>query len=55
MFTKRTIKQKVNVSRVDTASEPLALSLAEKACIDIPYMTNLTGKDEATLVEELHG
>lgn len=55
MFTKRTIKQKVNVSRVDTASEALALSLAEKACIDIPYMTNLTGKDEATLVEELHG
>ena len=55
MFTKRTIKQKINVSRVDTASEALALSLAEKACIDIPYMTNLTGKDEATLVEELHG
>lgn len=37
MFTKRTIKQKINVSRVDTASEALALSLAEKACIDIPY------------------
>lgn len=55
MFTKRTIKQKISVSRVDTASEALALSLAEKACIDLPYMTNLTGKDEATLVEELHG
>ena len=55
MFTKRTIKQKINVSRVDTASEALTLSLAEKACIDIPYMMNLTGKDEAVLVEELRG
>lgn len=55
MFTKRTIKQKLNITRVDTASEALALSLAEKAGIDIPYMTDLTGKDEATLVEELHG
>ena len=55
MFTKRTIKQKLNITRVDTAPEALALSLAEKAEIDIPYMSNLTGKDEATLVEELHG
>ena len=55
MFTKRTIKQKLNITRVDTASEALALSMAEKAGIDIPYMTSLTGKDEATLVEELHG
>ena len=55
MFTKRTIKQKLNITRVDTASEALALSLAEKAGIDIPYMTSLTGKDESTLVEELHG
>ena len=55
MFTKRTIKQKLNITRVDTASEALALSLAEKAEIDIPYMSDLTGKDEATLVEELHG
>ena len=55
MFSKRTIKRRVTVSHVDTASEALALSLAEKAKIDIPYMTSLTGKDEATLVEELHG
>ena len=55
MFTKRTIKQKLNITRVDTASEALALSLAEKAGIDIPYMTDLTGKDEAALVEELRG
>ena len=55
MFTKRTIKQKLHITRVDTASEALALSLAEKAEIDIPYMTSLTGKDESTLVEELHG
>ena len=55
MFTKRTIKQKLHITHIDTASEALALSLAEKAKIDIPYMTSLTGKDESTLVEELHG
>ena len=55
MFTKRTIRQKPQVTHVDTASEALALSLAEKACIDIPYMQALTGKTEDTLVSELHG
>ena len=49
MFTKRTIRQKVVVTSVDTASEALALSLAEKARIDMPYMEQLTGKTEEQL------
>ena len=53
MFSKRTIKQKVTVSKVDTASEALALSLAEKAGIDIEYMSNLTGKSEEQLADDL--
>ena len=55
MFTKRTIRQKVVVSSVDTASEALALSLAEKAKIDIPYMEQLTGKTEEQLYRDLRG
>ena len=55
MFTKRTIKQKLVVTRVDTASEALALSLAEKAKIDIPYMEQLTGKTEQELFADLRG
>lgn len=55
MFTKRTIKQKQIVTSVDTASEALVLSLSEKARVDIPYMTDLTGKNEETLVSELRG
>jgi N12 class adenine-specific DNA methylase len=46
MFSKRTIKQKVKVESVDTASEAYALSLAEKAKIDMPYMMELTGKSD---------
>ena len=55
MFTKRTIRQKVVVTSVDTASEALALSLAEKAKIDIPYMTELTGKSEEQIASDLSG
>ena len=55
MFTKRTIKQKVTVIAVDTASEAYALSLAEKAKIDMPYMSQLTGKTEQELFEDLKG
>ena len=55
MFTKRTIKQKVVVTAVDTASEALALSLAEKARIDIPYMCELTGKTEDEITDDLRG
>lgn len=55
MFSKRTIRQRVNITSVDTASEALALSLAEKAKIDIPYMESLTGKNEQELFTELKG
>ena len=55
MFTKRTIRQKVVVISVDTASEALALSLAEKAQIDMEYMSGLTGKTEEQLYEDLQG
>lgn len=55
MFTKRTIRKKVIVTTVDTASEALALSLAEKAGIDMPYMQSLTGKTEEQLAEDLRG
>ena len=40
---------------MDTASEALALSISEKACVDLPYMSQLTGKDEETLIGELAG
>ena len=55
MFTKRTIKKAEVVTSVDTASEALAVSLAEKAAIDFEYMSKLSGKDEDTLVDELTG
>ncbi len=55
MFTKRTIKRAEVVTSVDTASEALAVSLAEKAKIDLDFMEKLTGKDKDTLTEELRG
>ena len=55
MFTKRTIKKAEVVTSVDTASEALAVSLAEKAAIDFEYMSELSGKDEDTLIDELTG
>ena len=55
MFTKRTIKKAEVVTSVDTASEALAVSLAEKAAIDFEYMSELSGKDENTLTDELTG
>jgi N12 class adenine-specific DNA methylase len=55
MFTKRTIKKAEVVSHVDTASEALAVSMGERAKVDIPYMMELSGKSEAELVEELRG
>nr|WP_243238108.1 DUF3849 domain-containing protein [Roseburia zhanii] len=55
MFTKRTIKRAEVVTSVDTASEALAISLAEKAKIDLDFMGELTGKDKDTLTEELRG
>ena len=55
MFTKRTIRQQSVVTTVDTASEALAVSLSEKAKVDMPYMAVLTGKTEDQLAEELTG
>lgn len=55
MFTKRTIKAHEVVTSVDTASEALALSISEKARVDMEYMIQLTGKDEETLSAELRG
>lgn len=55
MFTKRTIKRAEVVTSVDTASETLAVSLAEKAKIDLDFMGELTRKDKDTLTEELRG
>ena len=55
MFTKRTIKAHEVVTSVDTASEALALSISEKACVDMGYMSQLTGKDEDVLSTELRG
>ena len=55
MFTKRTIKQKSVISHVDTASEALAVSLGERARVDLEYMSDLTGKDRETLLDELRG
>ena len=55
MFTKRTIKQQRSVDSVDTAAEALALSIGEKACVDMAYMSRLTGKSEEDLIDELNG
>ena len=55
MFTKRTIKKRVAVHSVDTASEALALSIAEKAKVDMGYMGSLTGLSEEQLVADLRG
>ena len=55
MFTKRTIKKAVAVTSVETATEALALSLNEKAKVDLPYMAQLTGKTEEKITEELVG
>ena len=55
IFTKRTIRHAQAVTSVDTASEALAVSIGEKAQVDLAYMSQLTGKTEAELTEELTG
>ena len=55
MFTKRTIRQQETVTSCDTATDALAVSLSEKAKVDMPYMAELTGKTEEQLAEELTG
>ncbi len=55
MFTKRTIKPHREVTSVETSSEALALSIGEKARVDLPYMEQLTGKTQDELVQDLQG
>lgn len=55
MFSKRTIKPHEAVTTVDTASEALAVSISEKACVDMAYMEQLTGKNGEELADELRG
>ena len=55
MFTKRTIRQRQSVASVDTAAEALALSIGEKARVDMAYMSQLTGKSEDDIIDELNG
>ena len=55
IFTKRTIRRAEPVTSVDTASEALAVSIGEKAKVDIPYMMELTGKTVEEVTEELTG
>lgn len=55
MFTKRTIKQHKTITSVDTASEALVVSIGERARVDLPFMSQLTGKSESELIQELQG
>lgn len=55
MFTKRTIRQRTVVTHVDTATEALAISIAEKACVDMGFMQNLTGLSEEQIFKDLEG
>ena len=55
MFTKRTIRPNIPVAQVDTASEALAVSLSEKAQVDLGFMSERSGKSEEELVQELSG
>src|SRR5699024_3691508 len=55
MFYKRTIKPHLPIVEVDTASEALAVSIGEKAMIDMEFMTSLTGKGEEDLFKDLQG
>jgi N12 class adenine-specific DNA methylase len=55
MFTKRTIRQRTVVTHVDTATEALVISIAEKACVDMDFMQSLTGLSEEQLIKDLEG
>ena len=55
MFSRRTIKRRMTVSHVDTSSEALALSMGERAKVDMPYMMELTGKTEEEIYKDLQG
>ena len=55
MFSKRTIKPHRAITSVETASEALALSIGEKACVDLAYMEQLTGKSQEEIIRDLQG
>ena len=55
IFTKRTIRKPEPVESVDTASEALALSIGERAKVDLPYMASLCGRTEDEIIDELRG
>ena len=55
MFTKRTIRRPQAITHTDTAAEALAVSIGEKARVDLPYMAELTGKNEDAITKELTG
>uniref|UniRef100_UPI0023F2258B MuF-C-terminal domain-containing protein n=1 Tax=Ruminococcus callidus TaxID=40519 RepID=UPI0023F2258B len=55
LFTKRTIRQKYQITSADTAQDALTCSMNENACVDMAYMQNLTGKAEEELYMELQG
>ncbi|MBQ2955253.1 MAG: hypothetical protein IJE08_02205, partial [Clostridia bacterium] len=55
MFTKRTIRQQRSIEHVDTAAEALAVSIGERAKVDLPFMSRLSGKSEKQLASELTG
>lgn len=55
MFSKRTIRQQRTVEHVDTSVEALAVSIAEKAAVDLPFMAELTGKSEEEIASDLTG
>ena len=55
MFTKRTIKPNIEITKVDTAQEALVVSISEKARVDLDYMQKLTGMDMDKMIEDLEG
>lgn len=55
MFSKRTIKPHRTVTSVETASEALAISIGEKARVDLPFMAELTGREQAEIIRDLQG
>ena len=55
IFTKRTIRKAETVTSVDTASEALALSIGEKACVDLEFMEQVSGKNSSQIIDELQG
>jgi N12 class adenine-specific DNA methylase len=55
MFSKRTIRQRIQITHADTAVEALGISIGEKACVDMKFMQNLTGMSEEQLAADLKG